>query len=165
MLNASATFDHVPSEALLQLPRFPLLAAVLYIQSVLLSDARIKPTLPANHPLAPESPLASPTHTSILDFALSKLPALTPLTKPLTKPLPARRNHTPSLSWAGFSPPTEIECDIEQSPEKRMESLLAVSNKMRDFAYEPMPNASEVPEAFDPVPCLIAAGWHVRNPY
>jgi hypothetical protein len=35
---------------------------------------------------------------------------------------------------------------------------------VRDFAYEPMPNSSKAPEVFDPVPCLIAADWHMRNP-
>jgi hypothetical protein len=28
-----------------------------------------------------------------------------------------------------------------------------------------MPNSSKAPEVFDPVPCLIAADWHLRNPY
>jgi hypothetical protein len=27
-----------------------------------------------------------------------------------------------------------------------------------------MPNSSKAPEVFDPVPCLIAADWHMRNP-
>ena len=35
---------------------------------------------------------------------------------------------------------------------------------MRDFAHEPMPNSNKAPESFDPVPCLIAADWHMRNP-
>jgi hypothetical protein len=35
---------------------------------------------------------------------------------------------------------------------------------VRDFAYEPIPNSSKAPEVFDPVPCLIAADWHMRNP-
>lgn len=35
---------------------------------------------------------------------------------------------------------------------------------MRDFAYEPLPNACKAPEVFDPVPSLIAADWHMRNP-
>ena len=46
-----------------------------------------------------------------------------------------------------------------------MESLLAAGIKVRDFAYEPMPNANKAPEVFDPVPCLIAADWHMRNPH
>ena len=46
-----------------------------------------------------------------------------------------------------------------------MESLLAAGIKVRDFAYEPMPNSSKAPEVFDPVPCLIAADWHMRNPH
>ena len=35
---------------------------------------------------------------------------------------------------------------------------------MRDFAHEPTPNSIKAPELFDPVPCLIAADWHMRNP-
>jgi hypothetical protein len=35
---------------------------------------------------------------------------------------------------------------------------------VRDFAYEPMPNSCKAPEVFDPVPSLIAADWHMRNP-
>jgi hypothetical protein len=35
---------------------------------------------------------------------------------------------------------------------------------VRDFAYEPTPNSTKAPEIFDPVPCLIAADWHMRNP-
>jgi len=35
---------------------------------------------------------------------------------------------------------------------------------VRDFAHELMPNSSKAPEVFDPVPCLIAADWHMRNP-
>jgi hypothetical protein len=35
---------------------------------------------------------------------------------------------------------------------------------VRDFAHEPTPNCSKTPEFFDPVPCLIAADWHMRNP-
>jgi hypothetical protein len=62
---------------------------------------------------------------------------------------------------------TEIACDIglvEQSPEEHLETLRAAGIKVRDFAYEPMPNSSKAPEIFDPVPCLIAADWHMRNP-
>jgi hypothetical protein len=37
---------------------------------------------------------------------------------------------------------------------------------VRDFAYEPMSNSSKAPEVFDfdPVPCLIAADWHMHIP-
>jgi hypothetical protein len=62
---------------------------------------------------------------------------------------------------------TEITYDIshiEQLPEERVETLRAAGIKVRDFAYEPMPNSSKAPEIFDPVPCLIAADWHMRNP-
>jgi hypothetical protein len=57
---------------------------------------------------------------------------------------------------------TEITYDIshiEQLPEERVETLRAAGIKVRDFAYEPMPNSSKAPEIFDPVPCLIAADW------
>ncbi|KAI0269690.1 hypothetical protein BGY98DRAFT_1100970 [Russula aff. rugulosa BPL654] len=27
-----------------------------------------------------------------------------------------------------------------------------------------MPNSNKAPEVFDPVPCLIATDWHMRNP-
>jgi hypothetical protein len=63
--------------------------------------------------------------------------------------------------------PTEIALDlgdIEQTPEERLESLQAAGIKVRDFAYEPMPNSSKAPEVFDPLPSLIAADWHMRNP-
>ena len=46
-----------------------------------------------------------------------------------------------------------------------MESLLAARIKVRDFAYEPVPNSSKAPEVFDLMPCLIAADWHMRNPH
>ena len=46
-----------------------------------------------------------------------------------------------------------------------MESLLAAGIKVRDFAYEPMPNSSKAPDVFDPMPCLIATDWHMRNPH
>ncbi|KAN0118950.1 hypothetical protein V8E52_004722 [Russula decolorans] len=50
---------------------------------------------------------------------------------------------------------TEITYDIshiEQLPEERVETLRAAGIKVRDFAYEPMPNSSKAPEIFDPVP-------------
>jgi hypothetical protein len=45
-----------------------------------------------------------------------------------------------------------------------MENLQAAGIKVRDYAYEPLPNARKAPEVFDPVPPLIAADWHMRNP-
>jgi hypothetical protein len=42
--------------------------------------------------------------------------------------------------------------------------MRAAGIKVRDFAHEPMPNSSKAPELFDPVPCLIAADWYMRNP-
>ena len=62
---------------------------------------------------------------------------------------------------------TEIACDIshiEQPPEERLETLRAAGVKVRDFAHEPTPNSIKSPGLFDPVPCLIAADWHMRNP-
>jgi len=62
---------------------------------------------------------------------------------------------------------TEIAYDIipvEQSAEEHVEGLQAAGIKVRDFVYEPMPKSSKAPEGFDPVPCLIAADWHMRNP-
>ena len=63
--------------------------------------------------------------------------------------------------------PTEIACDIshiEQPHEERLETLRAAGIKVRDFAHEPTPNFIKAPELFDPVLCLIAADWHMRNP-
>jgi len=63
--------------------------------------------------------------------------------------------------------PTEIANDIshiEQSHEERMETLREAGIKVRDFAYEPMPNSDRAPEVFDPMPSLIIADWHMRNP-
>ena len=79
----------------------------------------------------------------------------------------------PSSSYTSHCPEppspaaTEIAYDIrhiEQLPKERMETLRAAGIKVRDFAYEPMPNSSKAPEVFDPVPYLIAADWHMRNP-
>jgi hypothetical protein len=60
--------------------------------------------------------------------------------------------------------PTEIALDLPLTHEERMEALRAAGIKVRDFAYEPMPNSCKAPEVFDPVPSLIAADWHMRNP-
>lgn len=63
--------------------------------------------------------------------------------------------------------PTEIALDFldaELTPEERIERLQAEGIKVRDFAYEPMPNSRKAPEVFDPIPSLIAADWHMRNP-
>jgi hypothetical protein len=74
-------------------------------------------------------------------------------------------SHCPEPASAA---PTDIAYDvshIEQSSEERMASFLAAGIKVRDFAYEPTPNVSKALEVFDPVPCLIAADWHMRNPH
>ena len=65
--------------------------------------------------------------------------------------------------------PTEIATDlptIELTAEEHKASLLAAGIKVRDFAHESVvPNALKAPEVFDPVPSLIAADWHMRNPH
>ena len=64
--------------------------------------------------------------------------------------------------------PTEVAYDIshiEQFSEVRTESLFAAGVKVCDFAYEPTPNAGKALKVFDPVPCFIAADWHMGNPY
>jgi hypothetical protein len=60
--------------------------------------------------------------------------------------------------------PTEIALDLPLTHEERTEALHAAGIKVRDFAYEPFPNSRKAPEVFDPVPSLIAADWHMRNP-
>ncbi|KAI9463783.1 hypothetical protein F5148DRAFT_1211119 [Russula earlei] len=103
----------------------------------------------------------------------------TPTTRPLMRPklsLDHIDTHSdcipgPSSSSQGQEPasptPTEIALDLgdaPQTPEERIECLRAAGIKVRDFAFEPMPNSSKAPEVFDPVPSLIAADWHMRNP-
>ena len=63
--------------------------------------------------------------------------------------------------------PTEIAPDVEPTrimAEDHMAILLAEGIKVRDFFYEPLPNSCKAPELFDPLPSLIAADWHMRNP-
>ena len=54
--------------------------------------------------------------------------------------------------------------DLPLTHEERMEALCAAGIKVRDFAYEPIPNSCMAPEVFDPFPPLIAADRHMRNP-
>ena len=115
-------------------------------------------------------PVVSPTHTSIPDtFPLSKRPnlSLNPINNSSTN-MPESSPSTSHCPEPASPAPTEIAYDIihdiEQSPEERIETLRAAGIKVRDFAYEPMPNSNKAPEVFDPVPCLIAADWHMRNP-
>jgi hypothetical protein len=125
------------------------------------------------------TPVVSPTHTSIPDSTfppsqrqpnLSRNPIdNTPTTVPESSSYPststsASTSHCPE---AASPAATEIVYEIihvEQLPEERAETLRAEGINVRDFAYEPMPNSSKAPEVFDPVPCLIAADWHMRNP-
>ena len=81
--------------------------------------------------------------------------------------MPEPSSSTSHCPEPASSAPTETAYDIrhiEQSGEC-MESLLAAGIKVRDFGYEPTPNASKAPEVFNPVPCPIAADCHMRNPY
>ncbi|KAI0268040.1 hypothetical protein BGY98DRAFT_938313 [Russula aff. rugulosa BPL654] len=47
----------------------------------------------------------------------------------------------------------DISHDVEQLPEERIETLRAAGTKVRDFAYEPIPNSNKAQEGFDPM------GW------
>ncbi|KAI0260337.1 hypothetical protein BC834DRAFT_886799 [Gloeopeniophorella convolvens] len=66
--------------------------------------------------------------------------------------------------------PTEVEPEIgdieffEPTPEDIIVTIKAEGIKVRDFAYEPYPNAHKAPEIFDPILPLIATDWHMRNP-
>ncbi|KAH9035829.1 hypothetical protein EDB84DRAFT_1484353 [Lactarius hengduanensis] len=94
-------------------------------------------------------------------------------------PAPARKRHiftlapidttpSPSPSELNSPAPTEIALDvpeyIEPTPEERIRALQAAGIKVRDYAYEPQPSTSKAPEVFDPLPSLVAADWHMRNP-
>jgi hypothetical protein len=62
---------------------------------------------------------------------------------------------------------TEIASDVEHkeiTAEDYTATLLAEGIKVRDFIYEHVPNHCKAPELFDPLPSLIAADWHMRNP-
>ena len=52
-----------------------------------------------------------------------------------------------------------------RQPKYRRESLLAAGINVHDFAYESAPNACKALEVFDPVPSLITADGHMRNPH
>ena len=116
------------------------------------------------------SPLVSPTtHTSTPDALPSKRPKPSlSLNHPIDNTVPEPSTSTSTHCPEPASPAaTEIAYDIshvEPLPEDHMEALRAAGIKVRDFAYEPTPNSSKAPEVFDPVPSLIAADWHMRNP-
>jgi hypothetical protein len=123
-------------------------------------------TTPDISPGEISTPVVSPTHTSIPHtFPPSKRPnlSLNPIDNTSTN-MPEASSTTSHCPEPASPAPTEIAYDIEQSPEERIETLRAAGIKVRDFAYEPMPNSSKAPEVFDPVPYLIAADWHMRNP-
>ncbi|KAH9974352.1 hypothetical protein BGW80DRAFT_177052 [Lactifluus volemus] len=89
--------------------------------------------------------------------------SLTPIdtTHPISPGLSASHPMPPSPT------PTEIASDVEQkeiTAEDCVAALLAEGIKVRDFIYEPVPNSCKAPEFFDPLPSLIAADWHMRNP-
>jgi len=75
---------------------------------------------------------------------------------------------TPATPAEPPSPvPTEIATDlpiVELTPEEHKLSLHAAGIKVRDFAYEPLPNSCKAPEVSHPVPSLIAAEWQGRSP-
>ena len=145
---------------------------------------RSSTTTPPNFsPREISTPVVSPTHTSIPDpFLRSKRPnlSLNPIdntTFTSSTNIPESSFSTSTSTSTSTSPhcpepvspaATEIAYDviheIEQTPQEHMETLRAAGIKVRDFAYEPTPNSSKAPEVFDPVPCLIAADWHMRNP-
>ena len=119
------------------------------------------------------TPVVSPTHTSIPDTSpspASKRPNLSlyPNNNTSSTGIPNPTfpiSHSPEPASPAA---TEIACDVshvEQPPDEHMETLRAAGIKVRDFAFEPMPNSiKKAPEIFDPVPPLIAADWHMRNP-
>jgi len=115
------------------------------------------------------TPIVSPTHTSIPNtFSPSKRPnlSLNSIDNASTN-MPESSTSTSHCPDPASPAATEIAYDvsyIEQSSEERIDTIRAAGIKVRDFAYEPMPNSSKAPEVFDPVPCLIAADWHMRNP-
>ena len=127
---------------------------------------RSSTTSPDFSPGEISTPVVSPTHTSIPD-------TFPPSRRPTNVSLNPIDNAAPSTSTSSHCPEppspaaTEIAYDIihiEQSPEEYTDTLRAAGIKVRDFAHEPTPNSSKAPEIFDPVPCLIAADWHMRNP-
>jgi hypothetical protein len=139
-------------------------------QSSVKPTAGTSRTTPDFSPGDVPSPLTSPTHTSTPDTLPSKRLNLS-LNHPIDNTMPEPSSSTSATTTHCPEPAspaaTEIAYDIsyvEPSPEDHMETLRAAGIKVRDFAYEPMPNSSKAPEVFDPVPSLIAADWHMRNP-
>ena len=112
------------------------------------------PAAAAAHPSTPATPTPIRPHLNLdtIDTTLTNIPGPT-FTHPTEPPSPV---------------PTEIATDLpvaELTPEEHLENLQAAGIKVRDYAYhEPLPNALKAPEVFDPVPPLIAADWHMRNP-
>ena len=112
----------------------------------------------------PSSPLAAHPSTPVTPQRIR--PNLALNTTDATSTDPSSSSHPPEPA----SPvPTEIATDlpvVELTAEERRESLRAAGIKVRDFAYDSvLPNARKAPEVFDPVPSLIAADWHMRNPH
>src|SRR6266849_7471431 len=127
---------------------------------------RSSTTTPNLSPGEISTPVVNPTQTSIPPSKRPNL-SLKPTNNTSTKipePFPSPSSQFPEPASPAA---TEIACDIshaEPPPEERIETLRAAGIKVRDFAHEPMPVSSKAPEVFDPVPCLIAADWHMRNP-
>jgi hypothetical protein len=123
---------------------------------------RLSTTTPDSPPGEISTPVAIPTYTSIPDPSPPSNPPELSIKKPQAFPFPISSPFPEPASPAA----TEIACDLshpEPSPEERIETLRAAGIKVRDFAYEPTPISIKAPEVFDPVPCLIAADWHMRN--
>ena len=134
-----------------------------------MASSKMTPDFPPGEIL---TPVISPPRASIPDTAFppSKRPnlSLDPIDNTSTNIPHESSPFSTSRCPEPASPAvTEIAYDIghvEQRHEERLETLRAAGIKVRDFAYEPMPNSSKAPEVFDPVPSLIAADWHMRNP-
>jgi hypothetical protein len=105
----------------------------------------------------PTDPSTSATPSKRTSFSLTPIDT----TQPISTGLSASHPVPPSPA------PTEITSDVEQkemTAEDCTATLLAEGIKVRDFIYEPVPNSCKAPEFFDPLPSLIAADWHMRNP-
>jgi hypothetical protein len=115
-------------------------------------------TLPSSFiPSLPTDPSTSATPSKRPSFSLTPIDTAHPISGGLSA------SHLVPPSPV----PTEIASDVEPkeiTAEGCTANLLAEGIKVRDFVYEPVPNSSKAPEFFDPLPSLIAADWHMRNP-
>ena len=144
-------------------------------------------TLTPSHAAICPTSLGKRRHRETLQDASQPLPSVTGLdlvadpstvaTPPSRRPpvvlTPINTTHTISAQPSASHPlppspaPTEIVPDVEltgTAAQDHMATLLAEGIKVRDFIYEPVPNSCKAPEVFNPLPPLIAADWHMRNP-